>query len=55
MLGKRFTKKEDRQAAHIADSERRRGVSAKAARNIGYATLNKRKSGKRGKSRSGRK
>lgn len=37
--GKRFSAKEDRQAAHIAASERARGKSAKEARSIGYATV----------------
>lgn len=47
MPGKsRFTPKQDRQAAHIAASERARGVPAKEAKSIGYATENKRK-GKR--------
>ena len=41
---RRFTAKEDRQAKHIADSERKRGVSAKRAKSIGYATVNKQKS-----------
>lgn len=50
MPGKgRFTPKQDRQAAHIASSERARGVSAKEAKSIGYATVNKRKSSKKGK------
>ncbi len=40
---RRFTAKEDRQAGHIASSERARGVSAKEARSIGYATVNARK------------
>lgn len=39
----RFSAKEDRQASHIAASERKRGVSAKAAKSIGYATVNKQK------------
>ena len=39
----RFTEKEDRQAKHIAASERKRGRSAEAARRIGYATVNKQK------------
>ncbi|WP_337863816.1 hypothetical protein [Nitrososphaera sp.] len=41
--GSRFTAKEDRQAKHIADSERKRGKSAKTAKRIGYATVNKQK------------
>ena len=44
--GHRFTEKEDRQAGHIAASMRKRGYGAKAARSIGYATVNKHK-GKR--------
>jgi hypothetical protein len=37
--GHRFSAKEDRQAQHIAASERAKGKSAKAARSIGYATV----------------
>jgi hypothetical protein len=44
MPGKsRFTPKQDRQAAHIAASERAKGVSAKEAKSTGYATVNKNK------------
>jgi hypothetical protein len=35
----RFSPKEDRQAQHVAASERARGASAKEARSIGYATV----------------
>lgn len=42
----RFTAKDDRQAGHIADSERKRGMSAKEAKSVGYATVNKQKSKK---------
>ena len=45
--GSRFTAKQDRQAQHIAASERKRGVSAKKAKEIGYATVNKQKSKKK--------
>ena len=41
--GRRFTTKEDRQAGHIAASERRRGVPAKRAKSIGYAVVVKQK------------
>ncbi|HVX03314.1 MAG TPA: hypothetical protein VHA09_09185 [Nitrososphaera sp.] len=41
--GHRFTEKEDRQAKHIAESEREQGKSAKDAKRIGYATVNKQK------------
>ena len=44
MPGGRFSAKEDRMAGHVAASMRRRGYSAKAAKSIGYATVNKRKS-----------
>jgi hypothetical protein len=55
MPGKRrFTKKQDRQAEHIADSERRAGKSAKEARSIGYATVNARKKYRKGGRRSAR-
>ena len=46
MPGGRFSEKEDRQAGHIAAGYRRKGMSAKRARSIGYATVNKQK-GKR--------
>ena len=42
----RFTPKEDRQAAHIAATERKRGMSPKAAKSVGYATVVKRGGGK---------
>jgi hypothetical protein len=44
---RRFTEKEDRQAKHIAESERKRGKSSKVAKRIGYATVNKNKGKKR--------
>lgn len=43
----RFTKKEDRQAKHIASSEMKRGKSPKVAKRIGYATVNKNKKAKK--------
>lgn len=39
----RHTKKQRRMAAHVAASERRRGVSAKRAKAIGWATVNKKR------------
>lgn len=42
----RFSKKQDRQASHVAASERARGMSAREAKRVGYATVNARK-GKR--------
>lgn len=53
MPGSRFSAKEDRQAQHVAASERARGVSAERAKRIGYATVVKRGGG-RGKRRGGR-
>jgi len=48
MPGKsRFSAKQDRQAAHIAASERAKGMSAKEAKSVGYATVNKQKKAKR--------
>lgn len=46
MPGKKhkFTKKQDRQAMHIAESEKARGMSSKDAKAVGYATVNKNKS-----------
>jgi len=49
--GHRFTEKEDRQAKHIAASERAAGKSSKLARNIGYATVVSRGGGKRKKAK----
>ncbi len=47
MPGKgKFTAKQDRQAEHITQSEQKSGKSAKEAERIGYATVNKQKSGK---------
>ncbi len=43
MPGQRHTKKEDRQAEHVKESEEERGHSAKDAERIGYATVNKQK------------
>ena len=43
MPKRRFTSKEDRQAGHIAASERKRGVPAKRAKSIGYAVVVKQK------------
>jgi hypothetical protein len=44
MPGKRrFTKKEDRQAEHIKESEKKEGRSDEDAERIGYATVNKQK------------
>lgn len=40
---RRFTEKEDRQAKHIASSERKRGKTSRVAKRIGYATVNKNK------------
>ena len=39
----RFTEKQDRQAEHVAASERKRGMSATEAKSVGYATVNKNK------------
>ena len=50
-----FSAKSDRQAAHIAASERARGMSAKEARSIGYATVVARGKGRRGKRKGPRK
>lgn len=41
--GKRFTKKQDRQAEHVADSMAAQGKSPEEAKRIGYATANKNK------------
>ena len=46
---RRFSEKDDRQAAHVAASERAMGKSAKEAKSIGYATVNAQKA-KKGKS-----
>lgn len=49
MRAKRFTEKEDRQAGHVAASERKKGKKPALARSIGYATVNKMKGRKKGK------
>jgi hypothetical protein len=43
----RYTKKEDRMAEHIKESERERGKSEEDAERIGYATVNKHKQEKK--------
>jgi hypothetical protein len=43
----RFTSKEERQAEHIKESEKKEGKSDKDAERIGYATVNKQKSEKK--------
>jgi hypothetical protein len=50
--GHRFTEKEDRQAQHVAASERARGKSAKTAKRIGYATVVSQGGGKGKRARS---
>lgn len=47
----RFSSKEDRMAGHIAASMRSRGMSPKAARSVGYATVVKRGGGRGGRHR----
>ena len=47
--GHRFTAKQDRQVKHVAASERAKGMSAKEAKSVGYATVNaNKKKSKRG-------
>jgi hypothetical protein len=43
----RYTKKEDRQAEHIKESEKKSGKSDADAERIGYATVNKEKNKKK--------
>lgn len=45
----RFNSKEDRMAQHIKQSEEKSGKSPKEAERIGYATVQKEKSGGKGK------
>jgi hypothetical protein len=54
MPGGRFSEKEDRQAQHVAASERARGVSAERAKRIGYATVVSQGGGKRSSKRGRR-
>jgi len=49
-----YTDKQKRQAGHIEDSEKKRGVSAKSAERIAWAAVNKQDGGGK-KSGSGRK
>jgi hypothetical protein len=46
---RRFTNKEERQAEHINESEKKEGRSEEDAERIGYATVNKQKSEKKSK------
>jgi hypothetical protein len=45
--GGRFTEKEDRQAEHIKESEKKEDRSEKDAERIAYATVNKQKGEKK--------
>lgn len=54
MPRKRFSAKEDRQAAHVASSERARGMSPQEARRVGYATVVSQGGGKKSKSKRGK-
>ena len=45
--GSRYSAKQDRQAQHVAASERKKGVSAAKAKSIGYATVNAQKGKKK--------
>jgi hypothetical protein len=49
-----YTSKQRRQARHIEDSEKKRGLSSARAKRIAYATVNKQDGGGK-KSGSGRK
>jgi hypothetical protein len=49
----KYTSKQKRQAHHIEESEKKRGMSSKRAAQIGYATVNKQDKGGK-KSGSGR-
>jgi hypothetical protein len=51
---KAYTSKQRRQAHHIEESEKKRGMSSKRAAQIGYATVNKKDGGGK-KAGSGRK
>ena len=51
---KSYTSKQRRQASHIEDSAKKSGKSAKTAKRIAYATVNKQDGGGK-KSGSGRK
>jgi len=42
---KSYTSKQRRQAHHIEESEKKRGMSSKRAAQIGYATVNKKDGG----------
>jgi hypothetical protein len=41
----KYTSKQKRQAHHIEQSEKKRGMSSKRAAQIGYATVNKKDGG----------
>jgi len=52
--GHRFTAKEDRQASHVAASERAQGMSPEEAKRVGYATVVSRGGGKGKPKRKGK-
>ena len=45
--GHRFSEKEDRQASHVAASMKKKGMSPKKAKSVGYATVQAHKKGGR--------
>lgn len=47
-----YSPKQKRMAAHIEDSEKKEGKSAKVAARIGWATVNKKTGGAKGKKAS---
>ena len=51
----KYTDKQKRQASHIEDSAKKKGRSAKTAKRIAYATVNKQDGGGKNPGGSGRK
>jgi hypothetical protein len=47
--GHRFSEKEDRMASHVAASMKKKGMSAKKAKSVGFATVVARGGGKKSK------
>ncbi|WP_413560374.1 hypothetical protein [Bdellovibrio sp. HCB209] len=50
-----YSPKQKRMAAHIEESEKKEGKSAKVAARIGWATVNKKDGGAKGKSATAKK
>ena len=55
MPGNKYTNKQERKADHIEESYKKKGVSAKEAESLAWATVNKQDGGGKNPGGSGRK